>query len=65
MPVLKKLVPVLSEIINFLKIYTLVIVLENYTNHNFKDTKTVNILITLHKIQKLYNIIKSNNFYFL
>ena len=30
--------------------------------HNFEDTKTITFLINFNKIQKLYNIVKSNNF---
>jgi len=29
-----------------------------------KDTKTIKLLINLNKIKKLYNIVKSNHFYF-
>jgi len=36
----------------------------NFAYHNFEDTKTTTFLINLNKIQKLYNIVKSNNFYF-
>ena len=36
--------------------------MHNY--HNFEDIKIIKLLINLNKIQKLYNIVKSNNFYF-
>jgi len=39
-------------------------VIGNYAYHNFEDTKTIKLLINLNKIQKLYNIVKSNTFYF-
>ena len=32
--------------------------------HNFEDTKTIQLLMNLNKIQKLYDNVKSNNFYF-
>jgi len=33
-------------------------------HHNFEDAKTITLLINLNKIKKLYDIAKSNNFYF-
>jgi len=41
-----------------------VILQGNEAYHNFKDTKTIRHLINLNKIEKLYSIVKSNNFYF-
>jgi len=34
----------------------------NDAYHNFEDTETIKLLVNLNKIQKLYNIVKSNNF---
>jgi len=41
-----------------------VILKGNYVYHNFEDTETIKLVINLNKIQKLYNIVKSNHFYF-
>jgi len=41
-----------------------VILSENDAYHNFEDTKTMKLLINLNKIEKLYNIVKSNFFSF-
>jgi len=48
---------------NFKKFNTKVILQGNDT---LEDTTKINLLINLNKIQKilLYNIVKSNNFYF-
>ena len=56
--------PALSEVINFKKIRTVVILQGNDAYHKFEDTKSSKLLINLNKIQKLYNNVKSNKFYF-
>jgi len=35
-----------------------------YAYQNFENVKTIKLLINLNNIQKLYNIVKSNNLYF-